>query len=50
MTGRVLENWLIRSSIGETIYSIEKPALTSGVYFVKIRNQNSVKTLKVIVQ
>ena len=50
MTGRVIEHRLIQSLQGDTIERFEKASLSAGIYFVKIRNEDSVKTLKIVVQ
>lgn len=50
LTGRVLERRLVRSNQGTTVQQIGNNNLTASVYFVKIRNENSVKVLKVVVQ
>ena len=50
VSGRVLQRSNIQTTFGVTIYEIKNTPLTSGIYFVKLKNESSVKTLKVIVQ
>jgi len=50
ISGRVLQRENIQTTFGITIYEIKNTQLSSGIYFVKLKNDSSVKTLKVVVQ
>lgn len=50
ISGKLLQQTKDKFSIGNHLISIETENLTSGTYFVKLKSENSIQTLKLVIQ